>query len=349
MATDLTRPDPTVVLDLMAAYRWSKVMFAGVELGVFDALAGGARTVEQLAEQLHLHPEALERLLNAAVGLQLLTRDGRAFANSPAAQAYLTCSSPDRLTGYIHYSNHIAWKLWAHLEDAVREGTHRWKQAFGWDEPIFASFFKNEEARREFLMGMHGYGRLTSPAVVEAFDLLRFRTLVDLGGATGHLAIAACRRWTHLKAIVFDLPDVTPLASEIITASCLSDRIQVRAGDFFNDPLPEGDLYALGRVLHDWSEEKCLRLLQGIHKALPEGGALLVVEKMLWEDKSGPLWALAQDLNMLTCTEGRERTLREYESLLQKAGFGEVVGCRTPWPADAILATKVSGSEKVGS
>src|SRR5262249_14899532 len=148
-----------------------------------------------LAAELKANPDALERLLDACVGLQLLRRDPAGYENTPTATAYLTRTSPGRLTGYINYSNAVMWKLWTHLEDAVREGTHRWKQTFGWDGPIFAHFFQTEEAKHEFLMGMHGFGLVSSPHVVAAFDLSRFRFLVDLGGATGHLAVAACQRY----------------------------------------------------------------------------------------------------------------------------------------------------------
>src|SRR3954451_9131283 len=100
-------------------------------------------------------------------------------------------------------------------------------------------------------MGMHGQGLLSSPQVVASFDLGQFQTLVDLGGATGHLAVAACRRYPNLRAVIYDLPDAAPLAREMIAATAVADRISVAAGDFFGDPLPAGDLYAVGRILHD--------------------------------------------------------------------------------------------------
>jgi acetylserotonin O-methyltransferase len=340
MAKDITQPDPGIVLDLLEAFRRSKTMFAAVSLGVFDRLAAGPKTLEVLARELKANPDALGRLLDACVGLQLLQRSNEAYANTPVAATYLCKESPRRLTGYISYSNEVMWKLWTYLEDAVREGTHRWKQVFGWDGPIFAHFFHTEAAKREFLMGMHGYGLISSPQVVAAFDLSRFQRLVDLGGATGHLAIAACQRYPSLRAAVFDLPDAVPLAREIVAASPVSQRIDVVAGDFFTDPIPEGDLYALGRILHDWSEEKILRLLTRIYERLPSGGGLLIAEKLLNEDRSGPRWAQMQSLNMLTCTEGKERTLSEYEALLKRVGFAEVIGCRTAAPLDATLALK---------
>lgn len=336
----MTSPDPAVVLDLIEAFRRSKTMFAAVSIGVFDALAASPKSVDQLANELRANTDSLERLLDACVGLQLLLRHGERYENTPAAGAYLTKDSPQRLTGYINYSNEITWKLWGHLEDAVREGTHRWQQTFGWDGPIFSHFFKTEAAKREFLIGMHGLGLLSSPHVVSAFDLSSFGRLVDLGGATGHLAIAACQRYPDLRAVVFDLPDAVGLAQENIGVSSVADRIEMVAGDFFADPLPEADIFALGRIVHDWSEEKIMKLLSKLHERLPENGALLLAEKLLLDDKRGPRWAQMQNLNMLVCTEGKERTLAEYEALLKRVGFSDVQGKRTASHLDAILAVK---------
>lgn len=332
-------PDPTVVLDLLEAFRRSKTMFAAVELGVFDALAEPA-SLSDLARTLNASLDGLERLLNACVALGLLEKRAERYVNTPAAATYLTAASPQRFTGYIKYSNAVMWNLWSHLEDAVRDGSNRWQQAYGWDGPIFSHFFRTEEAKREFLMGMHGFGVLCSPQVVAAVDLTPFQRLVDLGGATGHLAIAACERYERLEGVVFDLPDAVGLAREIVDQSSVRDRIEVVAGDFFADPLPPADLYALGRILHDWSEPKIRQLLAKIFEQLPAGGGILVVEKLLHDDKTGPRWAQMQNLNMLTCTEGKERTLAEYRALLEQAGFRDVQGYPTSAPIDAVVARK---------
>jgi acetylserotonin O-methyltransferase len=340
MPTEITTPDAGLVLEHIDAFRRSKMMFAGVSLGVFDALSHGGQTSASLAIQLHADPESLNRLLNALTGLGFLTKSGERFENTAATTAYLTSDSPRRLTGYINYSNDVVWKLWGNLEDAIREGTHRWKQTYGTDGPIFSNFFQTPERKREFLMGMHGFGVISSPQVANAFDLSRYRTVADLGGATGHLTIALCQRWPQLRGIVFDLPDAVPLANEIVKLSNVYDRVSVVGGDFFEGELPKADLYVLGRILHDWTEVKCQKLLSRIVASLPSGGGLLIAEKMLQEDKIGPRWANSQDLNMLTCTEGRERNLAEYEQLLKAAGFSTVTGCRTTSPIDAILAIK---------
>jgi acetylserotonin N-methyltransferase len=154
------------------------------------------------------------------------------------------------------------------------------------------------------------------------------------------LAIAACQRYSQLRGVVFDLPEAIPLAREIVGQSPVANRIEFQAGDFFADALPEADVMALGRILHDWTEEKILKLLGRIYEHLPSGGAVLIAEKLLLDDKTGPRWAQMQSLNMLTCTEGKERTLGEYEALLTRVGFRDVQGCRTASPLDAVLARK---------
>jgi acetylserotonin O-methyltransferase len=340
MAIDASIPDPAILLDLLEAFRRSKTLFAAVSLGVFDLLGTADANVAQLAQKIDANADALERLLDSCVGLGLLNKADGVYSNTKLANYYLLSTSSKRMTGYINYSNNVMWPMWGKLEDAVREGTHRWQQCYGFDGPIFSHFFRDEEAKREFLMGMHGFGVISSPQVVAALDLSRFKCLADLGGATGHLAIAACERYSAMRAIVFDLPVALPLAQEIVGQSSVASRIELVGGDFFSDPLPAADLYALGRILHDWSEDKIRLLLKRIFDALPSQGGVLIAEKLLLEDKTGPRWAQMQSLNMLTCTEGKERTLSEYEVLLEEAGFVNVTGCRTNSPLDATLAIK---------
>ena len=337
----MSSPDPSPVLDLIEAFRRSKVMFAAVSLGIFDILEKIPSDHMGLAAALGLQPEPLERLLDTCVNLRLLRRNQNLYENEPVASAYLCRSGERSLTGYILYSNDVLFRLWDRLEDAIREGTPRWQQVFGLDGPIFDHFFRTQEAKEVFLNGMHGFGLLSSPKVVAAFDLSHFRNLVDLGGGTGHLAVAACELYPDLRATVFDLPQTIKIAESYIRKSNLADgRVAVLPGDFFAGDLPPADLFALGRILHDWSEEKITTLLARIFDRLPSGGGLLIAEKLINEDKSGPISAQLQSLNMLVCTEGKERTLTEYRELLEQAGFRNVKGKSTGAPLDAIFAQK---------
>jgi acetylserotonin N-methyltransferase len=152
--------------------------------------------------------------------------------------------------------------------------------------------------------------------------------------------VAACERYPSLQAVVFDLSEAVPLAQEMIAPTSAAARVSVVAGNFFTDELPEADLFAVGRILHDWSEDKIVTLLRKVYERLPSGGALLVAEKVLDDNRAGPVWEQMQSLNMLLVTEGKERTLAEYEVLLRQAGFAQVEGRKTSSPLDAVLAVK---------
>lgn len=337
----MSLPNPEPVLFLIEAFRRSQAMFTAVELHVFDHLSHAPLGVAQLASLIQANPDALERLLNTCVSLELITRTGADYANTPLAETYLTRNSPNSLIGYIEYSQKALWHLWAKLPDAVREGTHRWEQVFGGQGELFSHYYKTEGDKRRFVMGMHSFGLISSPQVVKAFDLSAFRRLSDLGGASGHLPIAACQAYPDLNATVFDLPNVLNLTREIIDQASLGDRITAIGGDFFADPFPPADLYSLGRILHDWTREKIDLLLAKIYAALPEGGAVLVAEKLLDESGTKPLWALLQSLNMLVVTEGKERKFSEYKEILEMAGFRNVTCVVLPSsPLDAIFARK---------
>jgi acetylserotonin O-methyltransferase len=326
------------VLDALDGFRRSKAMFAALELGFFERLHRAPARADAIASELQLNPDATERLLDACVGLQLLGKKDGVYSNTPAATSYLVRSSPQALVGYLDYSNRVGYKLWGDLETAIRKGNHLWEHTFGLTGNIFDAFFKTEESKRTFLLGMHGMGMLSSPLVVKAFDLGRFSHLVDLGGATGHLALEACRRYPKLKATVFDLPPVIASAREFLATVPEGPRVGLLAGDFFADPLPEADLFALGRILHDWSLEKIRTLLRKIHDRLPPGGALLIAERLLNAEKTGPIQGQLQSLNMLVCTEGKERNPAEYRALLEEAGFKDVQARETGSVVDAVLA-----------
>jgi acetylserotonin O-methyltransferase len=333
-------PDPSPVTDLIDAFRRSKAMFTAVSLGVFDILASGPADLDTLAHRIKAKPGGLERLLDACAGLGFLRKQDGKYSNQPIADVYLTSNSPNTLTGYIEYSDAVLYKMWEHLDDAVREGSHRWRQTFDFEGPIFSHFFRTDASMRTFMRGMHGFGQLSSPHVVKAFDLSGFRRIVDLGGGTGHLVIAACERYPELRGAVFDLPRMMPIAREEVELSPAKSRIELLGGDFFSDDLPVADLYTVCRVLHDWSEEKIGILLRKVYAALPEGGALLIAERLLDDDKTGPTNATMQSLNMLVATEGRERNMAEYETLLRQTGFGKVEARKTGSPVDAVMGWK---------
>ena len=340
--SDTAAPPPiSGIVELLDGFKASKAMFTAVSLGVFDRLHEAPAGCGELARDLNCAEHALERLLGYCAAKELIVQDAEGrWSNTPASDRYLRLESPDTLAGYVLCADRMQFRLWAHLEDAIREGTNRWEQEFGRKDGVFDHFFKTKEDKEIFLRGMNGFGRISSPLAVAAFDLSRYRHMADLGGATGHLAIAACRRYPRMTACVFDLPAVTPVAERTIAEEGLTERIDTVDGDFFKDTLPEADLYGFGRILHDWSDEQVRFLLKKTYECLPSGGAVIICEHILNERKDGPATALLQSMNMLVVAVGKERSASEYQTLVREAGFSEFHFQVTGGPVDAMLAVK---------
>jgi len=206
---------------------------------------------------------------------------------------------------------------------------------------------------------MHSHGSVASPAVVIAFDLTPHSHLLDLGGATGHLAVQALRSYPNLTATVADLPHVIELTEKLLreneeTADLLNQgRLRLQTLDFTNDTQwnastweqtdPRVDIIAMGRILHDWDDEMAASILSRCSRVLPsdnDHAGILLAEQILNDDHVGPLGTNLQDINMLVQTEGKERSLPEFKGLLNEAGFSHVEGKRTGQPLDAILGTR---------
>ena len=343
-------PPPTRVLNLITGFRRSKTMFAAVSLGIFNALASGGKSCGTLATNFKLDPDALERLLDACVGLKLLQydKDKDLYGNTDDSKHYLCSKSPLTLSGYIHASNNCFWQLWERLEGEIREGTNRYKQAFNFDGPFWAYLFKTKKDKEQFRSGTHGFGQITSPNLVKAFPLGGYKTLVNLGGGTGHFAIAACTEYKDLEAEVFEIEDACEDAKRTIAAApeSVRNRIKVTKGDFFSDELPEADLYCLARILHDWPEDKILALLKKVFDRLKPDGTPDCGEVAQRRSVRPGLGSDAE-LEHVSNRPGKGADgLAQYRELLRKADFGQVQVAITDSPLDCILAEKLPGEQE---
>ncbi len=318
--------DAEAIVELIEGFQRFQTLVAAVRLGIFE----GERP--QAAE--------LERLLEACASLGLLERRDTEYVNTTLSDKYLRGSSPLSLAGFVKFAGASLYPRWGELDEAVIEGTQR-ENPLSIRGTLRRGYRRLKGARarqdtnRDFNAGMHGLGMLSSPAVAAAFDLSSFRSCVDLGGATGHLALAIAERYPHMKIGVFELPHVIPISREYTFG-----KATLYPGDLLTDALPAADLYALGKVLHNKDESGCRLLLKRVYDALSELGALLVAERVLNDDRSGPAHVHMSSLNMLVATSGRERTFSEYRGLLLGVGFSDVRFKRTGCLVDAILATK---------
>nr|XP_056718006.1 acetylserotonin O-methyltransferase [Euleptes europaea] len=337
---------PRTLIQYQNGFLISKVMFAACELGVFDFLSKSEETLSSkaIAEELGASLQGMERLLDACVGLKLLTvevkKGGVFYGNTEISRLYLTKSSPkSQYHNLIYYSKTI-YPCWHYLTDAVREGKNQSERAFGVSSnDIFEALYRSEEEMIKFMSGLNAIWSICGKDVIAAFDLAPFTMIYDLGGGAGALAQECVSLYPNCTVTIFDLPKVVRTAKKHFVSSEES-RINFHEGDFFKDSVPEADLYILARILHDWTDEKCVQLLTKVQKACKMGGGVLLVETLLSEDRSGPLESQLYSLNMLVQTEGKERTSTEYSALLAAAGFKEIEIKKTGKLYDAMLGRK---------
>uniref|UniRef100_A0AAY4DXI2 Acetylserotonin O-methyltransferase n=1 Tax=Denticeps clupeoides TaxID=299321 RepID=A0AAY4DXI2_9TELE len=340
------RSYPRKILDYMEGFLVSKTLFAACELGVFECLHDSERPLSaaEVARALGTSEDGTERLLSACAGLELLSAqrgdEEVLYRNTEMSDRYLTKASPQSLYHSIQYNSKTIYLCWHYLTDAVREGRNQYQKAFGVSsKDLFEALYRSEAEMVKFMQLMNSVWNICGRDVVTAFDLSSFRTIYDLGGCSGALARQCTMAYPECTVTIFDLPKVVQTAREHFL-SIEDKRILFHEGDFFEDELPEADLYILARILHDWTDERNVELLTKVYRSCRAGGAVLVVEALLSEDDSGPLTAQLYSLNMLVQTEGKERRASEYRRLLAAAGFSHIQVQRTGKIYDAVLARK---------
>jgi ubiquinone/menaquinone biosynthesis C-methylase UbiE len=318
------QPAPTAIplMQIIAGFWASKTLAAAVELDLFTRLSGRGVNVSELADLLGLHPRPAEMLLSGCASLGLLEKRGDRFYNSQLSEEFLVKGKPYYFGGVVTMLDRRLYLPWNRLTEALK--TNR-AQTWGDEQGLFEAISRNPEEQRIFTEAMHSFSIQSGKAVAEAFDLSPFKELLDVGGGSGAYCIEAARRHPHLRARVFDIPTALEIAREKIAEAGLSDRIETYSGDFFNEELPKGsDVILLSMILHDWTPEKNRVILRKCFDALSSGGALIVSELMMDDDKTGPVPAALMSLNMLIETEGRNYTWSDYTGWLEELGFTEI-------------------------
>lgn len=333
-------PSAAPLMALSTGFWAFKALAAAHELDLFSRLAGSAgTTAEALAEALGLHPRPAEMLLTACAALGLLEKRDGLYRNTPLSEAYLVRGRPYYFGGFVRMADERLYPGWGRLNEALL--TNR---PTTWDPAAQSSMFEGEDPAMLSLFweAMHSLSMLTAHRLGEVVDLEAFDRLLDIGGGSGAYDIELCRQYGTLRATVLDLPHVAAIAAQKIAEAGLSHRIETSGGNFF-EALPAGhDVHLLSMILHDWEETKNRALLRRCFEALPSGGAVIISELLVNDEKTGPAPAALMSLNMLIETEGRNYTPREYATWLEEAGFEhiETVWFDAPAANGALIARK---------
>jgi len=311
-------PHPSQLMFKMITGYWvTQLVGAFAELGVADALAGGPRTTRELAERVGVDAGALERALRAAASVGVVRLETDRWATTPLGDTLRSGTKGSLRDMAIAQSAEGHWLPWGRFREALRTGTRQTLGALGAE--IWDHYAKHPSEGRAFSGAMRDLSALVAGEVASTLRLEGAKRVVDVGGANGTLLAAVLGANPSATGVLLDLPHVAEGGRAALDQTPVASRCEVVGGDFF-DRVPDGDVYLLKQVLHDWDDDKCGVILRNCARGLGRGGRVAIVE-MIVPDDLRPSPAQLMDLNMLVMLTGRERTRAEYDTLLGAAGL----------------------------
>jgi hypothetical protein len=313
-------------------------------MGLFTVLGSRKLTGADLGRELGLHPRAISDFFDGLVAMKFLDREGSGagarYFNTPAGSHFLDRASSRYVGGILEMLNARLFKFWNDLPAALRTGKPQ-NEVKHSQKPMFEELYSDLPRLEQFMGAMTGLSRINFEAFADKFDFRPFKTLCDVGGATGLLCIEVARRHAHLRCTSFDLPAVEPVAKKSIGAAGLSARIATASGDFFKDPLPKADLITMGMILHDWNLEKKMHLIRAAYDALPPGGALVAIEALIDDDRRENVHGLMMSLNMLIeFGDAFDYSGADFRTWCGEVGFKRFEVIHLAGPSSAAIAYK---------
>jgi O-methyltransferase domain/Dimerisation domain len=318
-----TVPQPDHILQTGLAFWASKTLLSAVEMEVFTELAKGPEDLERLTGRLGLHPRSSRDFLDALVALGFLERQDGKYSNTASTDLFLDKHKPSYVGGMLEMANRRLFPHWNNLTTALRTGMPQNEAAHG-EPDMFATIYANPTRLKGFLRAMSGISRGANIAIAAQFPWSQHKTVADAGCAQGDLIVQVALKNPHLSCTGFDLPEVAPIFEEYVEEHALTPRVKFQPGNFFNDPLPTADVLMMGHILHDWNLEEKRMLIRKAYEALPEGGALILYDAMIDDDRRKNAFGLMMSLNMLIETYGGfDYTGADCIGWLKEAGFRE--------------------------
>jgi demethylspheroidene O-methyltransferase len=329
------------LFDITAGFVYSQILLACVELELFERLADGPQPLRDLAPAMRMSEVQADRLLRAAVALDLLERRAADERGSPryglGQQGAAMLGNPGIAAMVRHHR-----MLYRDLEDplALLRG-----EKVGTELGRYWAYASSSDPAQADEASISDYSELMSVSnafvagdVLDAYSLKSHRCLMDVGGGQGNFLLAAAERWPHLRVRLFDLPAVAARAQERFQALGLGDRAETFGGDLMTTPLPKGaDICSLVRVVHDHDDAQAMRILQAVRAALEPGGILLLAEPMAETPGAEPIGDAYFGLYLWAMGSGRPRPPRELKAMLREAGFERIRMQRTRRPMQTRL------------
>lgn len=330
-----TPANPLEALIAMGSGLWvSRALWAAARLGIADAIGDEPTPLALIAEKTGAHPGNLKRLMNALVSLDLFRAAGEDRFSHGDQSPFLRSDHPMSQRAFIESvfgGEHYA--AWGAIEESLRGGSTAFDTVYG--IPVFDWYSRHPAEAQQFSRAMESTTRIIEAALLAVWTPPPFELAVDVGGSRGTLVAGLLGRNPEARGILFDLPDIVDAVQPTLSDA----RIEAVGGDFFKS-VPEGDLYLLKMILHDWTDEQSEAILRSVRASIRPGGHVAIIEVVLPE-QVGPDTGYLMDLNMMVMTGGRERSAADFGALLDRTGFRLESVTPTPLPLGVVQAVAV--------
>jgi hypothetical protein len=314
---------PDAIMQLGLAFWGSKTLLSAIELGVFTELAdAGSLDDETLRQRLGLHARSATDFFDALVALGMLEREDGRYANAPSTEVFLDRAKPSYIGGILEMANARLYGFWGSLTEGLRTGEPQNEAKVG--DNFFETLYADPERLAQFARAMSSPSVGAGMAIAAKFPWQDHSSVIDIGCAEGAVPVQIALAHEHVTGGGFDLPPLEPIFDSYVSGFGLGERLSFTAGDFFADPLPEADVLVMGHILHDWDSDEKRVLLKKAYDALPDGGALIVYEALIDDERRNNVFGLLMSLNMLIETPGGfDYTGADCRTWMQETGFRE--------------------------
>jgi hypothetical protein len=335
---------PDQILQIGFGFWASKTLLSAVELELFSLLADGPRTGLELQATMGLHPRGTYDFLDTLVALGLLQRDGDGetgkYGNTPSTARFLVKQSPQYIGGVLEMANARLYRFWADLTPALKTGRPQ-NELKETGRSWFGELYADPARLEQFMDAMIGFSMGNFAAFAEKFDFSKYKTLADIGGATGQLSAIVAARHPHMQCRTCDLAEVRPIAERRLREHNFGGRVIAETIDFFVDEFPKADIITMGMILHDWNLENKKMLIAKAYRALPVGGALVAIENIIDDERRQNAFGLMMSLNMLIeFGDAFDFTGAQFAEWCKEVGFSRCETIQLTGPASAAVAYK---------
>jgi ubiquinone/menaquinone biosynthesis C-methylase UbiE len=338
-------PPHAAMARLMSGYAVSQLIYAAATLGIADLLEAGAMTGTELADAVGADRDAVARVMRGLVVAGVVEADGpERFAPTPLTRLLSSDAAPSMRA--LAVCGEESYRAWGRILHTIETGKPAFDACFGMSR--FEFLEANRDSAAAFDEAMSQMVRRIADAVVAAVDLSGRDLIVDVGGGRGLLLSAMLEARPDARGVLVDTPAVVADAESHVAASGVADRCELVGGDFFESVPPGGDAYVLSQTIHNWDDDRAVRILDNCRRAMAPGGVVLVVEMLMPEEiGTSPLDypVVMTDLQMMVMTGGRERTQAQHERLFDAAGLSLARATQTASPA-VVLEAVAAGPAK---